>query len=631
MPTGNPVKKNLNYRYTKLTGLALAGVLSLWTVTVAALTPIAPAVPDAVGFDWYEVLVDDSRALTLAALLADGSGFERATPEAVNIGFSDAQVWARFAVRYARDNNPQRVLVLPKPLLDEVELFSVFPDGRVTRSLAGDTVPASDRALAYRAYAFELEPAAGGEVHYYLRVQSPLSAINLPLTLREAGDFERFAQLEDFYLGGFFGVMVALGLASVLVFVTFRQPIFLYYFFYIGAFTATLACFSGYGMQFIWPDWIGLQQYLPSIAAAATMVAGVLFIRRFLDLAQRTPVLDKLMQLTAAVGVIGAGFFVATSSQVGVMVIIGGALALCTFAFLAFSRCVLAGDDIARYFLVGWLACVVGITAAALDMYGLIPMSTLSAYGIYFGAFAEFAALSVALGARLQRFQLGKEQEIARASEELSELNQNLEHIVQHRTRELQQRNRELSELAIRDSLTGLYNHSTTIELLDQILHQSQRYDFAVTVLMADIDHFKQVNDSYGHQVGDSVLEIVSQTLLDCVRESDIVGRYGGEEFLIVMPHADALAAREFGERLMADVREIEVPRSAGSRLSVSLGIAVYNPRGQRVTAADLIQRADEALYRSKRAGRDRQTIDALSVVDADAAVAQEQGAPAKA
>ncbi|MEX2482082.1 MAG: GGDEF domain-containing protein [Gammaproteobacteria bacterium] len=192
--------------------------------------------------------------------------------------------------------------------------------------------------------------------------------------------------------------------------------------------------------------------------------------------------------------------------------------------------------------------------------------------------------------------------------------------MVRARTHELEERNRELGELAIRDSLTGLYNHSASIELLDQILNQSQRYGFPVATLMIDIDHFKRINDDHGHQVGDSVLESVAQALLDAVRSSDVVGRYGGEEFLIVMPHADAPAAREFSERLLRRIREIQVPGGDGKHVTVSVGIAVCHPHGQYLGAAEAVERADTALYRSKRNGRDRLTVDSVSLVAESAA-----------
>ena len=164
----------------------------------------------------------------------------------------------------------------------------------------------------------------------------------------------------------------------------------------------------------------------------------------------------------------------------------------------------------------------------------------------------------------------------------------------------------------MRDSLTGLYNHSTTIELPEQLLSQSQRYEFPVATVMLDIDNFKQLNDNFGHQLGDHVLEEVSQTLADSVRGSDVVGRYGGEEFLIVMPHADAQAAREYGERVLALIPEIHIENN---HISASIGVSVFHPRGHGASAQEVIRRADEALYRSKREGRDRLTVDSLSLV----------------
>ena len=132
---------------------------------------------------------------------------------------------------------------------------------------------------------------------------------------------------------------------------------------------------------------------------------------------------------------------------------------------------------------------------------------------------------------------------------------------------------------------------------------------------MVDIDNFKQLNDTYGHQLGDHVLEQVARTLSESVRGSDVVGRYGGEEFLIVMPHADALAAREYGERLLGLIRDIGI---GDKHISASIGVSVFHPRGHRASAQDVIRRADEALYRSKREGRDRLTIDSLSLVVAN-------------
>ena len=237
---------------------------------------------------------------------------------------------------------------------------------------------------------------------------------------------------------------------------------------------------------------------------------------------------------------------------------------------------------------------MLGMSLTLLDMLGVLASSWWTANGIYFGSLGEFIALAV--------------------NASLVALNTNLDVMVQTCTHELEARNRELSELAVRDSLTGVYNHSTTIELLEQLLNQSQRYEFPIATVMLDIDNFKQLNDSFGHQFGDHVLEEVSQTLAKSVRGADVVGRYGGEEFLIVMPHADTLAAREYGERVLALIREIHI---GDNHISASIGVSVFHPRGHCASAQEVIRRADEALYRSKREGRDRLTVDSLSLVGA--------------
>ena len=246
----------------------------------------------------------------------------------------------------------------------------------------------------------------------------------------------------------------------------------------------------------------------------------------------------------------------------------------------------------------------------------MIAPSSLTTYSLYLGSLVQFLSLSLALGERLWVLQREKDIEIETVSADLATLNDHLDEIVETRTLDLEERNRELSDLAIRDSLTGYYNHSTSIELLEQLLNQSQRYKFPIATIMVDIDHFRPINDIYGHQIGDKVLERVSKALTALVRGSDVVGRYGGEEFIIVMPHADVLAAREYGERLLQKIREIEIPGKSGVHIAASAGVSVFYPHGHRTSAPRVIRRADEALYRSKRDGRDRLTVESLSLLE---------------
>jgi len=159
----------------------------------------------------------------------------------------------------------------------------------------------------------------------------------------------------------------------------------------------------------------------------------------------------------------------------------------------------------------------------------------------------------------------------------------------------------ELEYQATFDRLTGAYNRQGTESYLERELERSRRHDHAMSLAMLDVDLFKEVNDRHGHDVGDRVLKGVIRRTLETVRETDLVGRWGGEEFLLVLPETDAEAAARLAERVRRTVGE-EAYEGVG-RISVSLGVAELAP-GETIEA--LVKRADEALYRAKQGGRDR-------------------------
>jgi diguanylate cyclase (GGDEF)-like protein len=159
--------------------------------------------------------------------------------------------------------------------------------------------------------------------------------------------------------------------------------------------------------------------------------------------------------------------------------------------------------------------------------------------------------------------------------------------------------------LATIDGLTGLTNHRTFQGRLDEHLAQAQRYGKKISLLLCDIDHFKLVNDTYGHPAGDLVLRGVARTLAREARATDVVARYGGEEFAIVMPETDAAGALVIAERIRERVGRIVFETEQGSlRVTLSLGIATLPEDATR--KAELVERADGALYHAKRHGRNR-------------------------
>lgn len=165
-------------------------------------------------------------------------------------------------------------------------------------------------------------------------------------------------------------------------------------------------------------------------------------------------------------------------------------------------------------------------------------------------------------------------------------------------------RSRELKNLMVRDSLTGLFNHSKLIDYLDRELAAANRNASRLAFAMIDIDNFKAVNDTYGHITGDFVLKSVSRLLQDRLRKSDIVGRYGGEEFTVILINTDGETAEKIINELGNSLRKIRY-KACDTEFSItfSCGIATFPACG---TADKLIIAADDALYRAKNAGRDR-------------------------
>jgi diguanylate cyclase (GGDEF)-like protein len=178
----------------------------------------------------------------------------------------------------------------------------------------------------------------------------------------------------------------------------------------------------------------------------------------------------------------------------------------------------------------------------------------------------------------------------------------NLAHIVAVNSRLFER----LRNMSIRDSLTDLYNHRHCVELLGHEFERVGRYEGGVSILMIDIDHFKRVNDERGHPAGDAALREVARVIKDTLRSVDALGRYGGEEFLAVLPHTGPDEALQTAERVRRAVAE-HAFRAAGRelRLSVSIGAASY-PRADVDSPAALIRLADAALYKAKEAGRNQ-------------------------
>ncbi len=274
-------------------------------------------------------------------------------------------------------------------------------------------------------------------------------------------------------------------------------------------------------------------------------------------------------------------------------------------------------------FLAGVCAISLGITGMSPRIYGsFLSAMLLATTGIVYtdvssepGALAMFVGLlMVFFGLLMSRSvadsRLARERIEARMNQAL--LVQRLREVVleqqgiqlslEAKSAALERSNILLNELAIHDTLTGVYNRGHVQELLRQSVVRYNRYHRALCVMLIDLDHFKRVNDDHGHAVGDDVLRQISAKAAACLREGDVFGRWGGEEFIALLPNLDLNGATDVAERLRLGIMELKF-YSAARAFGVTVSIGVSQILGSE-SAESLVDRADVALYAAKDAGR---------------------------
>lgn len=215
----------------------------------------------------------------------------------------------------------------------------------------------------------------------------------------------------------------------------------------------------------------------------------------------------------------------------------------------------------------------------------------------------ENTELTGAVDQGVERWRLVTENR--RLVDELKKMNEGLEKTVADRTADLREVNEKLSHLAMTDPLTKILNRRALFARFAEEIERSRRYAHNFVVVMIDVDHFKEFNDMEGHLRGDEALKRIAATLMSSLRRTDLVGRYGGEEFMLVMTETVLPNAVEICERLRATIEDTEFQgKDETAFLTCSFGLATYPDAGNTIEA--LTETADQALYQAKQSGRNR-------------------------
>jgi two-component system, sensor histidine kinase LadS len=533
--------------------------------------------PETAAITRAEVLVETGPELSFseAMSLQAANRFEPAPNARLSFGIGARPVWVHLVL-----NNPGQVqtavnLVTSASWTDRLDGFLAAPGPNPTPILrwqTGDEVEATQDLVPAIGYTQRLllEP---GSHDLYLRAFAN-DALVLPLEVTSDHEFRLYEREVHYSYGFLYGFLVAMVFYYSLIFMRLRERSYLYYVGYLASLLFCNVAYTGHGFAILWPNAVTFQRYVILVMMMFGSSSGLLFAKHFLELNVHSPRVARALQIGVAIGMAAMGFCLVSGSHAG-----AGYVAF-TFTFLFAITMVLLGllslRDRKRagyQFLAAAVCGSLGTAATTLSVWGVVPYSRLLYRGLEFGVVLEALLWGFALASRI------RDQQVATV---------------------------EAKEVSLTDPLTSLRNRRGFIEQVTPIWEASVRLNQPLTVIMIDIDYFKRFNDEYGHAVGDAALVAVAKILFATCRAADVSARWGGEEFIVLLPSTNQSQALIFAERARASIEANGLWLLHPARkleLTASFGLA---QRKAEANLQMLIDEADKQLYEAKKNGRNR-------------------------
>jgi len=422
----------------------------------------------------------------------------------------------------------------------------------------------------------------------------PSMRIWAPDKLREVHTAE--ASIIMFLFGGIF-LMAVISLVGALA---TRDRTFWIYSIYAVSKIVSWCTILGYTHQFIIKD--GFHWNYLSISGAFGVLAGIVFARSFLQTQKYTPRIDYVLifMICNALFLLFCALFNFTG-----LAVLSITVALLLYPMMSIAGVVRwrQGSTDAAVFALAWSLLVVGLVVQALRDLGLVEHSVMNYYWPAFASFVEMLGIMAAMGIKVRRLRLQKDQAEHRYTEQLELSKAELEAQVVSRTRELEQAKLAAEHEARTDPLTGIYNRRSFFIEAGKRFNLAVRKHHPLSLMMFDIDHFKTVNDTFGHSIGDEALREFSDTITQNLRDSDVWGRLGGEEFALVLSE-DQSGTMQTAQRLREAIAQIVINTPEGElRMTASIGVAYLKSESNIEV---LLNKADDALYKAKHQGRDQ-------------------------
>lgn len=558
----------------------------------------------------------------------------------LNLGACEEPVWVRFDLRNGDERSVRWYLELKWSSLDQVDVHlqphASAHNGGVPNN--AQLLALHKDAVAHRNFIYPLSIPAKTSATVYVRLYSDTKLI-VPIELWQKEPLRKDTEKQSVRLGLFLGVFAVMAFYNLFLYLPTRDQGFLYFSLFVFSLLFYTLVVTGVGMHYLWPEAYWFKHHGYGIVSALSFLTGAFFIRRYLRLEQYGGWILRINTGFILYWIAGLGLYLFYSSP-SLIQFQDWISFLSTIAGMGTALyCWAKKDDSARLFSIAWIVLTVSTILLFFSILGVL-WSISTALIIQMSGFAIMVVLlSFALAERINRERTAQSQ----AHQEALELSKKiaderadklearkrtlelerrtsaeLEKRVQVRTSELEQTmqalesaNQEMAILSETDSLTKLYNRRYFDRALVDYFEQAQRNGDCLAVALGDIDHFKVINDTHGHLIGDACLALVAKTIQEQVDfPHAMAARYGGEEFAVLMIVSDPQQAYQLAEKIRVAVEKISYSdRSATIALRISIGLAAWLP-GKGESAQYMVQTADKAMYRAKKDGRNRVVLD---------------------
>ena len=592
-------KKLLFVIFLSIFSYTVAGANNLNIIKVNAQTSTVNL------FNYIDILEDKDNNLTIENIIK-GRYENLFTPASVtgnSFGFSKSAYWIRFSIQIDKNVEESLYLELSYPLMDYATLYIPHKDGSFTEKKAGELIPISIKEVDHRNHLFSVPKNFNTVQTYYMYVKSDAS-MQVPLKLLTSSTLVEQIDKVNFILGGYYGNMVLLMIFSFIAYLKIKDKLFFSYTIYLLSYLLFQLSMNGFLYQYFFPFPLEYSNKFNALSLGFVIFGATLFSGHFLQIWEREYFKIRLLFYSLIVGAflgVLVAFTISHSLGVKIAAIVGMLLPLVIMFGAIYS--LYTGYKPARFFLIAWSIFLFGIFIAGLLVLGFVPHTFFTAYSMQIGSTLEILLLSYALIERLNIVNEEKNRAREEASRYINQINEGLESLVKERTKELEEKNKLLSELAIRDGMTGMLNHNASIEKLNTMKSAALRYGYKLAVIMLDIDLFKSINDTYGHPTGDKILLEIAKVIKKNIRKSDAAGRYGGEEFIILLHNTDEKSALELAQRIRKGIAFLKIPEINKQQVTASFGVSVFDASSPDL---DIVKQADIALYNAKEAGRNR-------------------------